>query len=463
MPVIVWQVRRTETTHLVMSDNATSTSPAPARVGLLGYGTIGSSIHRLLVEHRDHIRHTTGRDVEVVAALVRDAGRSRDEVPGGAALKLTDDPDTFFAAQLDIVCEALGGLEPARTLVLRALASGSPVVTANKQLIARHGSELFDAAQVADVQLRFEASVCGAIPIIRMLRESLAAARIDSLQGILNGTTNYVLSAMADGGGSYDEALAAAQELGYAEPDPTDDVTGVDAAAKLAILAGIAFHTRVGIDSVNTTGITRVTGEDVVAADRLGCRVRLVGRARRSNGTMTLDVGPVLVPKGHPLAGVPGATNAVLLTGATFRELTVQGPGAGGPETASALAGDIVGVLGSTPSFLTRDPASTDVAVGDPELLAERQYVRLLVPDRAGVLARVAGSFAEQGTSIEQVIQQHEEGETASIVLTTHPAPRRDIRAALAAAGFGEGEGNGDGAGEAGQATMMAILEEPGR
>ncbi|MBC7643607.1 MAG: homoserine dehydrogenase, partial [Thermoleophilia bacterium] len=307
--------------------DAPNTLPA-CHVALLGYGTVGTSIHRLLVEHREHIRHATGRDVDVTSALVRDASLPRAELTGaGSSMQLIDTADELFASKPDLICEVLGGLEPARTLVLRALEAGIPVVTANKQLVARHGIELFAAAAASGTQLRFEASVCGAIPVVRMLRESLAAARIDEVLGILNGTTNFMLGGMIDEGMGYDEALAQAQELGYAEPDPTDDVTGLDAAAKLAILAGIAFHTRASIDDITTSGITGLTADDATYAAALNCRIKLIGRAQRTKrGGMLLEVAPTLVPLSHPLAPVSGATYAVLVRGATFRELMVQGP-----------------------------------------------------------------------------------------------------------------------------------------
>jgi homoserine dehydrogenase len=401
-------------------------------VALLGYGTIGSSLHRLLVEHRDHIRHATGRDVEVVAALVRDASRAREGI-AGSSMQLVDDIDTLWAHDVQLVCEAMGGLEPARTYVLAALERGIPVCTANKQLVAHHGPELFAAAERCDAQLRFEASVCGSIPIIRMLRESLAAARIERVAGILNGTTNFILTAMTATGAAYGDALAEAQRLGYAEPDPTDDVTGVDAAAKLAILAGIAFHTRVPIESIATTGIDTVTAEDIAFASMLDCRVKLLGRAERvaDGAGLLLDVRPVLVPTEHPLATVSGSTNAVQLTGQTFRELTIEGPGAGGPETASALAGDIVGVLGAQPSFLTRDPQLGECELAEPGARTEPFYVRMHVPDRPGVLATVAGAFGDQGISIERVVQQRADDGTAVLVLVTHPAAQPAIDAAL--------------------------------
>jgi len=361
-------------------------------------------------------------------------------------MRITDRADELFAGDPELVCEALGGLEPARTLVLRALESGIPVVTANKQLIAHHGPELFEAAERGGAQLRFEASVCGAIPIVRMLRESIVASRVDSLLGILNGTTNFILSAMAVDGTDYAEALAEAQRLGYAEPDPADDVGGVDAAAKLGILAGLAFHTNVVPSAVRVIGITGVVAEDLQHARLLGCTVKLIGRAQRAGESMFLDVGPMLVPLTHPLASVGGATNAVLVRGTPFGELMVQGAGAGGPETASALAGDIVGVMGSEPSFLTRDPQTSQLRTEDANHHEDCFYVRLRVPDRPGVLASVAGRLADQDVSIERVIQERGPGESATLVLVTHPTTAGAMREALTSGDVGS------------DATLMPIL-----
>jgi len=407
----------------------------PVRVALLGHGTVGGSLHRLLVEHREHVRLATGRDVEVRAVLVRDASRSRAGIDTAVTL-VTDSLDELVATQPDIVCEAMGGIDPTREYLLTLLDRGIPVVTANKQLVARHGTELFARAAAAGAQLRFEASVCAAVPIVRMLRESLAATRIERLLGILNGTTNYMLSAMTAHGTDYATILAEAQALGYAEPDPTEDVEGIDAAAKLSILAGIAFGTTVSIDDVRTRGISHLTADDVAHAHVLGCRIKLIARGERldapgGGSRLALDVTPMLVPEAHPLANVGGATNAVLVDGAPFGRLVVQGAGAGGPETASALAGDLVSVMGSEPSFLTRDPHVAHLEIAPRDSRAERHYVRMLVADRPGVLAAVAGALAAREISIERVLQQRADNGRATLVLTTHPCAPSDLDSAL--------------------------------
>lgn len=347
-------------------------------------------------------------------------------------MMLFDEPNSIFAAKPDIICEAMGGTELPRELVLRALEAGIPVVTANKQLVARHGAELFAAAAAHDVQLRFEASVCAAIPVVRMLRESLVPARIDRVLGILNGTTNYILTKMSADGADFADALEQAQELGYAEPDPTDDLSGSDVAAKLAILTSIAFHTRVTPEEIDQRGIDHIRSDDIDHASTFGFRIRMIGRSQRiSDSEILASVSPMLIAVDHPLASVQGPTNAVMVHGHPCGKLIVQGPGAGGPETASALAGDIVGVLGSTPSFLTSDPHVHDMGIADPESSTERHYVRMQVRDQPGVLATVATQFAERNISIERVIQHRSSSAgIATLVMLTHPAPRHHIEAA---------------------------------
>lgn len=417
---------------------ATDHEPDTTRIALLGHGTVGRSLATLLTEHRAHVRMATGRDVAICAVLVRDPSEHRSALPPDVIV--TNDIDAVLDAAPDIVCEAMGGIDPTRDYLLRMLDRGIPVVTANKQLVARAGTELFARAEGGGAQLRFEASVCGAVPIVRMLRESLAATRIDRVLGILNGTTNYMLTAMVAHGQDYAAALADAQELGYAEPDPTEDVEGTDAAAKLAILGGIAFGTTIDVDDVRATGITGIAAADTVHAHALGCVIKLVARAERlpsaagaGGPSIALDVAPMLVPERHPLAAIGGATNAVLVDGSPFGRLVVQGPGAGGPETASALAGDLVSVMGSEPSFLTRDPHVTQLPIAPRDARAERHYVRMRVADQPGVLAAVAGGLASNGISIERVLQQRADvtGE-ATLVVTTHPCAAGDLDAALA-------------------------------
>ena len=323
-------------------------------VALLGYGTVGSSVNRMLAENEEEIERATGHRLRVVRALVRDAAKVREFAPAPGILTtdfatIRDDPS------ISVVAEVMGGVEPTGEHVLELLRAGKSVVTANKQLLARRGAELFAAASDSGVQLRFEASVCAAIPVIKVLRESLIVTNVHRVLGIVNGTTNFILTSM-EAGGSYADALAEAQRLGYAEADPTDDVSGADAAAKMAILATVAFGSRVGLEDVSFRGITGVTPATVAAARDLGMVVRLVGTATLVEGCVDVRVGPALVDRAHPLAAVDGPFNAVMLQGDAIREITLEGPGAGGTETASAVVADMVSVIGTTGTgFLQND------------------------------------------------------------------------------------------------------------
>ncbi len=389
-------------------------------IGLLGYGTVGSSVDRLLRDRAADIARVAGRPVVVRRALVRDASAPRAGAADGVLTSdvraILDDPE------IGVVCELMGGIEPTRGYVLEALAAGKSVVTANKQLLARHGAELFAAAEASGAQLRFEASVCAAIPVVKVLRESMIASDVDAVLGIVNGTTNFILTAMR-GGQDYAEALAEAQRLGYAEADPTEDVNGADAAAKIAILASIAFHTRVTLADVPHVGIEQVTADDVRFALELGYRVKLIAQARRTAAGVVVGVHPTLVPEGHSLAAIEGSFNAVMLAGDAIREVTLAGPGAGGDETASAVIGDLMTVLGTSGTgFFQHDGyfrALPVVPAGDVE---SGLYLRLDVLDQPGVLARIASLLADAGVSIESVVQRTSGGR-AQLIILTHPAP----------------------------------------
>jgi homoserine dehydrogenase len=304
-------------------------------------------------------------------------------------------------------------------------------VTANKQLLARHGAELIAAAEQHGVQLRFEASVCAAIPVVKVLRESMIASEVSAVLGIVNGTTNFMLTKMADGA-DYATVLAEAQRLGYAEADPTEDVTGGDAAAKAAILASIAFHTRVTIDDVPHEGIDRLDSVDVKFADDLGYSVKLIAQARRVDQGVVVGVAPTLVPHAHPLSAVNGSFNAVMLRGSAIREVTLVGPGAGGDETASAVIGDLLGVLGTSGTGFPRaDGFFRDLPLVAPDDVESALYLRLDVKDAPGVLATIAAALAEQGVSIDSVVQRADSGR-AQLVIVTHPAREGSARAAVA-------------------------------
>jgi homoserine dehydrogenase len=395
-------------------------------VALLGYGTVGSAVDRLLREQAADIERATGHRLRVVRALVRDPAKER-----GSSVEVTTD----FAAIRDdpdvaVVAEVMGGLEPTADYVLELLRAGKPVVTANKQLVASRGAELFAAAAEGGVQLRFEASVCAAIPVIKVLREALVVSNVHRVLGIVNGTTNFVLTEM-EHGSSYDDALAEAQRLGFAEPDPTEDVSGKDAAAKMAILATVAFGSRVTLDDVSYAGLEQVGAADVAAAAEMGMVVRLIGAATLVGERWDVRVGPALVDRSHPLAAVEGAFNAVMLQGDAIREITLEGPGAGGIETASAVVADMVTIVGTTGTGFLQDDAcwrSLERLPGGE--LASPFYVRVEVADRPGVLALVAMRLAAHGVSVARLVQDQGDG-SATLHIVTHEAPSGRLRAAL--------------------------------
>ena len=344
-------------------------------------------------------------------------------------LLTTDVTEIASDPAIAVVAEVMGGLDPAGPYVLDLLARGKHVVTANKQLVARRAPELFAAASAGGVQLRFEASVCAAIPVIKVLREALVVTNVHRVLGIVNGTTNFVLTEM-EGGSSYADALADAQARGYAEADPTDDVSGADAAAKMAILATVAFNTRVALEDVDHTGITEIDPIDVAAARELEMVVRLVGAARLVDGAYDVRVEPAFVDAQHPLAKVDGAFNAVMLQGDAIREITLAGPGAGGTETASAIVADIAGVLGTT-GLPQSDPVWRDLPRLPPGESRSPFYFRLFVEDRPGTLARVAEILARHAISVARLVQ-HQDGSGATLHVVTHEAAAGALADALA-------------------------------
>ena len=399
-------------------------------VALLGYGTVGASVSRMLAESGDEIERATGHRLRVVRALVRDTEKERDFAAGDGVLTtdfavIRDDPS------INVVAEVMGGLEPAGGYVRELLRAGKPVVSANKQLVAREGAELFATASAAGVQLRFEASVCAAIPVVKVLRESLIATNVHRILGIVNGTTNFILSRM-ERGGSYADALAEAQQLGYAEADPSDDVNGADAAAKMAILATVAFGSRVAIDEVETRGITEIEPAHVTAAADLGMVVRLVGIATLADDAVDVRVQPAFVARSHPLAAVDGAFNAVMLQGDAIREITLEGPGAGGTETASAVVADLVSVVGTAGTgFLQNDACWRELDRLDPNAWRSPFYVHLDVADQPGVLAHAASRLAAHEVSVAQLVQRLGDGQ-AALDLVLHESPLGRVAAALA-------------------------------
>ena len=401
----------------------------PIAVAVLGPGTVGSQVVRLLGDHAKDLAARVGAPLELAGVYVRDTSKER---PGIRSELLTADAHGLVA-RADVVVELMGGISPARELILEALAAGKSVVTANKALLAAHGPELFEAADRSGADLYFEAAVAGAIPIVRPVRESLAGDQVERILGIVNGTTNYVLDEMSQRGLSYEVALKQAQDLGYAEADPTADVEGFDAAAKAAILASLAFHQRVGLDDVYREGISAITAADVIAARDSGQVIKLLAIAERADGAVAVRVHPALVPASHPLAGVHGAYNAVFIEATAAGELMFYGQGAGGVPTASAVLGDIVSVARHRASG-GRGPRESNYAghsvlpIGD---VHTRYSVRMSVPDRPGVLASVAEVFASHGVSIETVRQIAAQG-TAQLVISTHRAPEKDLAATVA-------------------------------
>jgi len=404
------------------------------RVGMLGCGTVGAAAIRLLHEHREDIARRAGCRLEVIRVAVRDPGRERDvPLPSEAfvadLMAVVEDPD------VDIVCELIGGVEPAGSLVLAAFDRDKPVVTANKELLATRGRELFDASDAKGIDLYFEAAVGGGIPLIRPLKESLTGERLRRVMGIVNGTTNFILTRMSDEDRTFADVLAEAQRLGYAEADPTADVEGHDAAAKCAILASIAFNARVTASDVFREGISRVTTEDIESARRLGYVVKLLAIAEMDEDErIAVRVHPAMIPSNHPLASVRDAFNAVFVEGPKVGELMFYGRGAGGDPTATAVVGDLVSVARNLLAE-ARGVGCTCFHERTIRPMAEmtgQYYILLRVEDRPGVLAEIASVFGRNEVSIKSVWQEGT-GEDARLVFITHRAREGAFQEAVAA------------------------------
>ena len=413
------------------------------RVAVLGGGTVGAQVAHRLLENADELGSRSGAGLELIGVAVRDLSAKRSVLLPKELL--TTDPHSLILGA-DIVVELMGGLEPARTLILEALTSGADVITANKALLAEHGPELFDAAAKVGAQLYYEAAVAAAIPIIRPLRDSLAGDHVTKIMGIVNGTTNYILDEMDTLGLGFDEALAAATELGYAEADPTADIEGFDAAQKASILSSLAFHTAVPLSDVHREGITGVSAGQIEAAKRSGHVIKLLAICERRVDAHTGQEGvstrvhPTLIPRTHPLAAARGANNAVYVEAEAAGPLMFYGAGAGGPETASAVLGDIVsaarrhvvggpGVGESTHADLPSIPLSH---------VESRLQITLVVTDQPGVLAAIAGVFSEHQVSVETLHQsastsQDAGDQTATLVIQTHLASEERTQATIAA------------------------------
>ncbi len=410
----------------------------PLRVALLGCGVVGSQVARLLTQSGDDLRARTGRPIELVGIGVRDLTKPR---PGIDPALLTDDTAGLVSrGGIDVVIEVMGGVEPARTLILSAIEHGASVVTANKVLLAEDGGTVFNAAERAGVDVYFEAAVAGAIPIVRPLRESLIGDEIRAVVGIVNGTTNYILDKMVTEGAEFADALKEAQTLGFAEADPTADVEGYDAAAKAAILATLAFHTEVRGADVYREGITDVTAADIAVAKSLGCVVKLLAVAALHDGQVSVRVHPALVPERHPLASVPGAFNAIFVESREAGQLMFLGPGAGGAPTASAVMGDLVTVARNRVRGVAGPGQSlyADLKVAPMGETVTSYLLRVRVSDQPGVLAAISGVLADHGVSVRSMQQTEDPRNgtdsepTALLSLMTHKAMESSVQECVA-------------------------------
>jgi homoserine dehydrogenase len=412
----------------------------PINVGLLGLGTVGGGTLTVLRRNAEEITRRAGREIRVVRAAVRDLGKAK-ALAGD--LPLTTNPfDVVDDPEIDIVVELIGGLEPARELVLQAIANGKHVVTANKHLVAKYGNEIFAAAQAKGVMVAFEAAVAGGIPIIKALREGLTANRIEWLAGIINGTSNFILTEMRDKGAAFDDVLKEAQRLGYAEADPTFDIEGIDAAHKLTILSAIAFGIPMQFDRAYTEGISKLTREDVQYAEELGYRIKLLGIARRAENGIELRVHPTLIPERRLIANVDGAMNAVLVKGDAVGPTLYYGAGAGAEPTASAVVADLVDVTRlhtadphhRVPHLAFQPDQLADTPILPMDEVRTAYYLRLRAFDRPGVLADITRILADGNISIDAMVQKEpaEGEEQVNIILLTHVTVEKNINAAIA-------------------------------
>jgi homoserine dehydrogenase len=389
-------------------EEARVSAPAePFRVGLLGLGTVGAAFAELLEERAGEIERFNGRRPQLCGVLTR----TRGDFEG-------------ILAEADLLVELIGGIEPAREYLLTAIRSGKDVVSANKQLLSQYGEELFETAREHGVRLRFEAAVAGVVPVVRVLEESLSATPIERVHGIVNGTTNFILTEM-DHGSSYAEALAEAQRRGFAEADPSDDVSGRDAAAKMAILARLAFGTPVHLDDVRYEGIEHLHATDLEYARELGLGLKLIGTAERRGGGLSVRVHPAFLYSGHQLASVSGTFNAVTVESEVITEITMSGPGAGGRQTAAAVLGDVVSVMTGG-----AQPPAAPLALPLIEDVESAFYLHFDVADRPGVLAAITQALGDQGVSIKSVVQRGM-SENARLVMVTHPVLESSLRTAI--------------------------------
>ncbi|ANZ99686.1 homoserine dehydrogenase [Carnobacterium divergens] len=404
------------------------------QVGILGFGTVGSGVIRILKDHNAKIRQVTGEEISVKKVLVRDIEKNRGKISEG--IQLTTNEDEVLAdPEIDVILEVMGSIDSAKMYITKALKAGKHVVTANKDLIALHGNELVALAKENQCDLYYEASVAGGIPILRTIVDSLASDNIQQVMGIVNGTTNFMLTKMTNEHQSYEEALKEAQELGFAESDPTNDVDGIDAARKMVILTRLAFGMNVELDQIETKGIRNLKSIDIETAKKLGYRIKLIGTAEENNGGVSVSVGPILVPEAHPLASVQNENNAVFVVGAAVGETMFYGPGAGELPTATSVVSDLITVaknirLGTTGNVFNSYQHETKLMT-DEEILS-KYYLSIEMNDRTGLFLELTKIFAASDVGFDKIIQEPIEGGMAKVVIITHLMNRKQEKEILA-------------------------------
>ena len=404
------------------------------QIALLGLGTVGTGVYKVLKAQKEEISHKVGTEIQLKKILVRNTKKAAEKLDDPSVLT-TEWKSILEDPEISVVVEVMGGIEPARSYILDALHAGKSVVTANKDLLASHGKELMDAAAEAKVDLLFEASVAGGIPIIRPLKECLAGNQISEVMGIVNGTTNFILTKMAEEGMEFQEALALATELGYAEAYPTADIEGLDAARKMAILASIAFHSRVTFADVYTEGITKITATDIRYAKEMGCDIKLLGMAKNTPEGIETRVQPMLIPSTHPLASVRDSFNAVFVHGDAVDDTMFYGRGAGELPTASAVVGDILDAVRNMVFHCRGRIGCTcykEIPMKKMENVSSAYFLRMQVENRSGVLANIAGVFGNNNVSISQIIQKSKKKNRAEIVVITDEVKEKNFQDSLA-------------------------------
>ncbi|WP_047155258.1 homoserine dehydrogenase [Aneurinibacillus tyrosinisolvens] len=401
----------------------------PVKIGLMGLGTVGTGVVRIVQGHQEDLQKQTGLAIEVAKVLVQDKEKERS-LSLDKSLITTDAAD-LFSPDIDVIVEVIGGVHPAKEYILQALDNGKHIVTANKDLMALHGAEILSKAQEKGCDVFYEASVAGGIPILRALVEGFSSDRITQMMGIVNGTTNYIMTKMSQEGAAYEEVLKEAQELGYAETDPTADVEGHDAARKMAILSTLGFHVDMSLEDVDCKGISQVTAEDISYAKKLGYEIKLLGIAKRDDELIEVSVQPTLVHRTHPIASVNGVFNAIYVHGEAVGETMFYGPGAGELPTATAVVSDLVTVVKNMKLGVNGRGSVApykEKRLKSDEQIVSRYFLRLIVDDKSGVLAQITSILAEHDVSLEQVLQQpYNEGGQAEIILVTHHASRKNI------------------------------------